>query len=60
MRRSEGSGRAGDQKAAAALGAAAALEMSETALGSASASGRTGGDAGVWRVYLCELLLVKY
>ena len=46
------------EKAAAALGAAAALEMSETALGSASASGRTGGDAGVWRVYLCELLLV--
>ena len=47
------------EKAAAALEkAAAALEMSETALGSASASGRTGGDAGVWRVYLCELLLV--
>ena len=46
------------EKAAAALGAAAALEMSETALGSASASGRTGGDAGVWRVYLCALLLV--
>jgi hypothetical protein len=26
--------------------------------GSASASGCTGGDAGVWRVYLCALLLV--
>jgi len=48
--------------------AAAALEKAAAALGgcgrtgerdgSASASGCTGGDAGVWRVYLCALLLV--
>ena len=49
----EGSGRAGE-------GSGRARRCGRTGErdGSASASGCTGGDAGVWRVYLCALLLV--